>query len=399
MLIGIVGKPNVGKSTFFKALTLTHAEIANYPFTTIQPNHGIGYVRVPCPETHFHTKCRPKHGFCKEGIRFVPVELLDVAGLVPGAHEGKGRGNQFLDDLRAADAFIHVIDLSGGTNELGEPVAANSRNPAEDVRFLDHELDLWYLRLMRKTWEKFVRTTTQEKGEAAPAIARQLSGLNVREDMVVQLLKELRLEGVRLGDWQGSDLERFAERLRQETKRMLIAANKADVPGAADHLARLQQEFPKLRMRACSAECELALREAAQHGLIAYTPGDGSFAVQAAERLSVRQAGALSFIEQEVLGRFGTTGVQECLNATVFELLKCKAVFPVANPKFTDQDGNVLPDCFLVPPATTALQFAFLVHTDLGQRFVRAVDLRRNIAVGKDHVLQDGDVIQIVSAR
>ncbi|KHO52201.1 MAG: hypothetical protein QT08_C0013G0023 [archaeon GW2011_AR17] len=155
MLIGVVGKPSTGKSTFFKAITLAEVEIANYPFTTIKPNHAVGYIRIACADKDFATQCHPRMGYCIDHQRFLPVDLLDVAGLVPGASEGLGMGNAFLDDLNQADALIHVIDLSGSTNEKGEPVIAGSYDPINDVLFLDEELDLWYLRLLNKGWEKF----------------------------------------------------------------------------------------------------------------------------------------------------------------------------------------------------------------------------------------------------
>jgi len=154
MLIGIVGKANVGKSTFFKAATLAEVEIANYPFTTIKPNHGTGFVKVDCVDKEFNVKCNPRFGYCLDGKRFVPVDLLDVAGLVPGAHEGKGMGSEFLNDLNQADALIHIIDVSGSTNEKGEKVPILSYDPANDIKFLEKELDMWYLRLIEKGWEK-----------------------------------------------------------------------------------------------------------------------------------------------------------------------------------------------------------------------------------------------------
>ena len=163
MLVGIVGKPNVGKSTFYKAATLAEAEIANYPFATIKPNEGVGYVRLPCADKDFNTQCNPRTGFCVNHFRFVPIQLLDVAGLVAGAHEGKGMGNQFLDDLRQADVLIHVIDVAGSTNDKGEPIVVGGHDPAVDVRFLEVELDMWYLGILKKGWEKFARTVTQEK--------------------------------------------------------------------------------------------------------------------------------------------------------------------------------------------------------------------------------------------
>ncbi len=179
MLIGIVGKPNVGKSTFFKAATLAEVEIANYPFATIKPNSGVGYVKVKDPARDFNKISNPRNGYVLKEFRFVPVQLIDVAGLVPGAHEGLGMGNQFLDDLRQADVLIHVIDVSGSTNEKGEQVEPLTYDPAEDVKFLEVELDMWYLGILRKGWEKFARTVMQEKSEIHKALAKQLSGLKV----------------------------------------------------------------------------------------------------------------------------------------------------------------------------------------------------------------------------
>ena len=113
MLIGVVGKPSTGKSTFFKAATLAEVETANYPFTTIKPNHAVGYVKIDCVDKEFEVQCNPRMGYCLNHKRFVPIDLLDVAGLVPGASEGAGMGNQFLDVLNQANALIHVIDVSG----------------------------------------------------------------------------------------------------------------------------------------------------------------------------------------------------------------------------------------------------------------------------------------------
>src|SRR3989344_3018301 len=162
MLIGVVGKANVGKSTLFKAMTMADVLIANYPFATIEPNKGFGFVRIPCVDAFFGTQCNPRVGYCEEHNRFVPVEIVDVAGLVPGAHEGKGMGNHFLDDLRPADALIHVVDISGGTNEKGDPVEPGSYDPLNDIRFLETELDMWYLQILNKGWQKFARQVQQE---------------------------------------------------------------------------------------------------------------------------------------------------------------------------------------------------------------------------------------------
>ena len=194
MLVGVVGKANVGKSTFFKAATLANVEIANYPFTTIKANHGTAYVKLDCVDKEFNVHCNPKFGYCIDSKRFVPVELLDVAGLVPGAHEGKGMGNQFLDDLNQADALIHIIDVAGSTNEKGEPVPPLSYDPANDIRFLEHELDMWYLRLIEKGWDRFARSVNQEKPELNKVVSKQLSALMVTEKLMEKVIQKLNLD-------------------------------------------------------------------------------------------------------------------------------------------------------------------------------------------------------------
>ncbi|MBW2995732.1 redox-regulated ATPase YchF [Candidatus Woesearchaeota archaeon] len=399
MLVGIVGKPSCGKSTFFKAATLAEAEIANYPFTTIKPNHGVGYVKVECADKDFNVKCSPKFGYCIDSIRFVPVDLLDVAGLVPGAHKGLGKGNEFLDDLNQADVLIHVIDVSGSTNEKGEPVQPLSYNPAEDIKFLEVELDMWYFRNINKGWEKFARQIQQENRNIKQALAKQLSFLRVTEEIIEDVIKSLGLNKEKPLEWTEDNLKQIASELRKITKPMIIAANKIDVPGAADNFTKLQNEFPDYIMVACSSESELALKEAAKHKLINYTPGNNDFEISKQDNLSDKQKKALEFVKNNVLAKFGSTGVQQVLDDAVFKLLKYIAVYPVANNKLQDKDGNTLPDCYLVPNTATALDFAYQVHTDLGDNFIRAIDVRTKMVVGKDHPLKHRDVIEIVTSK
>ena len=398
MLVGIVGKANVGKSTFFKAQTLANVEIANYPFTTIKPNHGSGYVRVECADKEFNIKCNPRFGYCINGIRFVPVELLDVAGLVPGAHEGKGMGNQFLDDLNQADVLIHIIDISGSTNEKGESVPPLSYDPANDIRFLEKELDMWYLRLIEKGWEKFARTVNQERPELNKAVAKQLSSLRVTEKLMENVIQKLRLNSD-IMNWDRNDLLKIAVELRKATKPMLIACNKIDVEGAYGNYERLKKEFTEHTFVACSAESELALKEAAKHGLIEYVPGGKDFNVVDEARINERQINALAFIKENVIGKYGSTGAQNVLDAAVFEVLGYIAVFPGGVNKLSDQHGSILPDCFLMPPNTTALDFAFRLHTDIGKNFIKAIDVRSKKPVGKEHILKNRDVIEIATSK
>ncbi len=399
MLLGLVGKPSCGKSTFFKALTLADVAIASYPFTTIKPNRGAGHVRLKCADSDFHEQCNPREGYCVEHNRFVPVEVLDVAGLVPGAHEGKGLGNQFLDDLRQGDALIHVVDASGSANEKGEIGKPGTYNPANDIRFLEEEIDLWYFGLLKKYWEKFAKVAFLEHKKLGEAIAKQFSGLGGSEAAIDRVIDELKLDRENPLKWSDENLRAFATVLRRATKPLLIAANKCDLPMAAENIKRLQLEFPDYKIIPCSAEAELALKEAARAGLIRYIPGDGKFDLIEGAALLPQQQAALEFIKKNVLDAYGSTGVQQAINVAVFELLGYVAIFPGGMSKLADQHGRVLPDCFLMPPGTTALDFAFKLHTDFGKNFIRAIDVRKRLPVGKEYILQDRDVIEIVSGK
>jgi len=398
MLVGLVGKPSAGKSTFFRAATLAEAEIANYPFTTIKPNSGVGYVKIECVDKEFGKQCNPRTGFCLKGTRFVPMQVLDVAGLVPEAHLGKGRGNQFLDDLRQADVLIHVVDVSGSLNALGEPVDTGSYDPAKDIEFLEVELDMWYLGIITKGWEKFARTIQQEGTQAHRALGKQLSGLGVTEEMVEEALNKLQLPA-RVVEWKDPDLMRLATELRKRTKPMIIAANKVDVRGAKENYERLVKQFPHYRIIPCSAESELALREAAKAGLIEYVAGEDHFEILHPDRLNENQMKALQFIKDSILAKHGGTGVQHVLDHAILDILKYIAIFPGGVNKLEDQYGNCLPDCFLLKEGSTALDFAYKLHTDFGKNFIRAIDVKTKRTVGKEYVLKHRDVVEIVSSK
>ncbi|MGC9310182.1 MAG: redox-regulated ATPase YchF [Candidatus Aenigmatarchaeota archaeon] len=381
MKIGLVGKPNVGKSTFFKAATLIDIKIANFPFTTIEPNVGFGFVRVECAEKAFGVKCNPRQGYCIDGNRFVPVELIDVAGLVPGAHEGRGMGNKFLDDVRQADALIHVVDASGATDSEGRDCEAG-HDPMEDVEFLEDELNFWFSGLLEKHWKKL---------KEPKDISKQMSGLKVTDDDVMAVISKLNLPET-VYNWNDGQRFSFAKALRERVQPILIAANKTDKPGAEKHLPKLIE----LGAIPCSADSELALKSAAKAGLVKYIPGDGTFEITAA--MSEKQEEALDKIAATMKER-GSTGVQEILNRAVFEVLKYIVIFPGGMKKLADKDGNVLPDAFLMPPNSTALDFAYRLHTDFGDKFICAYDVKTKQRVGKEHKLKNGDVVEIVSGR
>ncbi len=393
MLLGLIGKPNVGKSTFFKSCTLASIEIGNRPFVTIRPNHGIGYVRIDCIDKELGIQCQPRMGYCVNHQRFVSVELMDVAGLVEGASEGKGLGNQFLDDLRQADLFIHIVDISGTTDEGGKETSGY--NPLKDIKMLENELDLWYSGILKKVWKAFSRTIQMEKGDFAKAVAKQFSGLKVSEDDVKEVLLKLKYNSEKPAEWSEEQVRNFANALRHLTKPMIIAANKVDKPDAKKNYERLKESYPELMIVPCSSDSELALREASKAELIEYIPGDKEFKINE-KKVNEKQKLALEIIKKNVLDVYGSTGVQEVLNKAVFDLLKYIAVFP-AGGNFKDSKGNVLPDCFLIPFGSTALDFAYHIHSDLGDNFVKAIDVRTKKAVGKEHVLKHRDGIEIIT--
>jgi len=390
MLIGLVGKPSVGKSTFFKACTLADVAIAPYPFTTIKPNQGIGYVKIDCIDKEFGVQCQPRTGYCKNGIRFVPVQLVDVAGLVKDAHKGKGRGNEFMNDLREADLLIQILDASGKTDEGGNPT--EGYDVTEEVEFLRDEIDMWIYGILERSWNSLVRKSRATK--LSLELFNQLSGLKIKEEDVKDIMKKLELSE-KGEDWKESHILEFVREIRKKSKPIIIAANKIDMPEAEKNLKILKDTYPETFIVPCSADSELALREASNHGLIDYTPGDKDFKIKG--ELSDKQKKALDAIKKNVLDKYGSTGVQEVLNSATFNFLKYIAVFPAGVNKLADSKGRVLPDCFLVPPGTTALDFAFKLHTDLGKNFVKAIDVRTKKAVGKEYVLKNRDGIEIIT--
>lgn len=398
MLVGLVGKPNVGKSTFFRAATLTQVPVGNYPFVTIKPNHGTAYVKTKCVSEFFGVTPNPRTGYFVNGWRFVGIDLMDVAGLVPGAHEGLGMGNAFLDDLRQADVLIHVIDCAGATNEKGEPVENHTYNPANDIKFLETELDMWYFGLIEKGWDKFAKVTVQTHTDIIKALAKQLSGLGVNEVMLLDVVrKKLNLEDKPAIHWTQDDKMKLATQLRLITKPIIIAANRVDMPLAKENLDRITKDFPQYKIISCSADSEVALRNAAKAELIDYVPGDKTFTLK--KELNPAQKQALEFIQKNVLDVFGNTGVQQVLDTAVFDVLKYIPIYPGSIGKLGDSQGRILPDCFLLKQGSTALDFAFKLHSDFGNKFIRAIDVKKKITVGKDHVLAHSDVIEIVADK
>ncbi|MCK4476926.1 redox-regulated ATPase YchF [Candidatus Bathyarchaeota archaeon] len=398
--IGIVGKPNVGKSTFFSAATLAPAEIANYPFTTIKPNRGIGYIRTPCVHEEFNVKDNPVNSLCLDGVRLIPVELIDCAGLVPGAWQGRGLGNQFLDEIRKADALIHIVDAAGATDIEGKQCKPGTHDPLEDVRFLEVEITMWIANILKRDWAKMARTI-ESKGAGVDLLSQleeRLSGLSIKRGHIFEAIRQSRLNADKPASWSEEELLKFIDTLRRVAKPMLVAANKIDLPAAEENVERLKQQ--DYFVVPCSAEAELALRRATEKEWIDYKPGDCNYNILKPAALSETQQKALQIIKERILAPFGTTGVQEAINAAYFKLLNCIVVYPVEDiEKLSNHNGEVLPDAYIVPYGTTARQLAYLIHTELGDNFIYAVEVREKKRIGEGHVLKDRDVITIVSAK
>ncbi|WP_436935698.1 redox-regulated ATPase YchF [Halovenus marina] len=388
--VALAGKPNAGKSTFYQAATMADVEVGNYPFTTIDPNRGVSYVRTRCPCLDRDQRCDSDN--CREGKRYVPVELLDVAGLVPGAHEGRGLGNQFLDELTDADVILHVVDASGGTNPEGEPVEVGEHDPVEDVDFIEREMDRWLASIIDRNWESIERQSRSPDFDIDESLAEMLTGVGATPTDIARVLRELSYpDDPRQWD---ADLRReLAALIRERTKPIVVVANKADI-APEDNIDRLREAADVVVP--ASAEGELALRRGHEAGLVEYDPGDETFTL--ADDASEAQREGLESV-RAVIDEWGGTGVQTALDRAVYDVLDRITVYPVENEtRWTDGQDRMLPDAHLLRRGATPPDLAYAVHSDIGEGYIHAVDARENRRIGDDHELSEGDVIKIVSS-
>ncbi len=389
--IALAGKPNAGKSTFYTAATMADVDIANYPFTTIDANRGVSYVRTDCPCLERDTRCGNDN--CHAGKRYVPIELLDVAGLVPGAHEGKGLGNQFLDELTNADVIINVIDASGGTNEKGEPVDIGSHDPLEDIDFVEEEMDLWLAGIIDRNWESIERASRSPGFDIDDELADLLSGFGAGPTAIATALRDLEYPEDPI-QWTDEHREALARDIRQRTKPIVVAANKIDVASEENVKRLLELDKPVIPT---TAEGELALRRAADGGLVEYDPGDETLEISG--EVSDAQREALEGLA-ETMAKWEGTGVQGALNYAVYDLQDHLTAYPVQDAsKWTDGTGNVLPDALLLPDGSTPVDLAYAVHSDIGDGYLHAVNAKTSREISDGYELEEGDVIKIVSTN
>ncbi len=393
--IGLVGKPSVGKSSFFNAATMNDVPEGAYPFTTIDPSIGEAYVRVEDAAPEFDEVSTPTVGFLRGDVRFVPTKLVDVAGLIPGAHEGNGLGNQFLTDLNETDVLIHVVDFSGTTDIEGE--ATEGHDPREDIEFLTEELDQWYLGVLEKGIERYESGYTTEEDAIEEELAEQMSAFKTNEDEIKRLIRRTDV-GFDPTEWEPADKLELARAIRKETKPMVIVANKMDTEAAQENYEAIttDPDYEDLTIVPASAHAERALKSAEQAGVIEYRPGDSDFEIVG--DVSGEQEQGLEQI-RDFLEEYGATGVQAALEVALFDILGVTPVFPGSANGLENDRGEVLPDCYLLPPQSTAEDFAYSLHSDIGDGFLHAIDCRSNRQVGASYEVEPRDVLEVITTN
>jgi ribosome-binding ATPase YchF (GTP1/OBG family) len=398
--IGLIGKTNTGKTTFFNSATLLSAEVSNYPFTTKKPTMGNAHAITHCVHKEFNLQDNPKNSGCTDGWRFIPVELVDLPGLIKGAWEGKGLGNQFLTIAAQSDALLHIVDASGSIDASGKIAEPGTGDPVADIADIEEELVMWYLKLLEANRDKISRAIGSGMNTVA-AITEVFRGIGVKEDHVKLALVQNNLAETTFDNNFGiKESKDFCWSLREISKPTLIVANKVDLPTATENFKRLREEYRDVIIIPASADAELTLRRAESKGIIRYIPGDERFEINDQTKLNDKQKWALNFIRKDILGEYMRTGVQFAINVAVFKLLKMNAVYPVADiQRFSDKHGNVLPDVYLMRSGSTVEDLAKEIHTELAKGVIYALDGRDGIRLPVNYQLKDRDVLSIVSAR
>jgi ribosome-binding ATPase YchF (GTP1/OBG family) len=399
VIIGIVGKPSSGKSTFLNAACLTDVKVSELPFTTIDANKGVAYAKVKCVCKDLDVNDNPKNSICIDGIRFIPLNLLDVAGLVPDAHKGKGLGNKFLNDLSRADVLLHIVDMTGALDKSGNRVAEGENDPCEDILFLEEELNYWVKDILeREDWDKFTRSS-RDKKKMIGDLHNRLSGLKISQQHIVTALKESSLEDKLPSEWTDDEMLKFSKTIREISKPILIIANKIDKEISVKNLDNLKAKY-KGSIIPCSALAEYVLRKYNEDKIIKYLPGSSDFQIIDKDKLKPNELETLNRIKKEILDKFGETGVQKTLNYATFTISDLIAVYPVSDiTHYSDKDNNVLPDVFLVKKGTLLRDFVRdKIHSDLAKHFIHGIDARTKKRLGENYELKNNDIIKIVSA-
>lgn len=396
--IGLIGKTNTGKTTFFNSATLSSEEISSYPFTTKSPVSGIAHAITLCVHPEFKIQDNPNNSKCLDGWRYIPIELIDLPGLIKDAWKGKGLGNQFLSIAAQSDVLLHVVDASGGIDSTGKITEAGSGDPISDFADIEEELIMWYLKILEGNRDKLSKLI-QSGTDILDAITDLYRGIGVSKTHVKDTFQATSLEEKNFDDFNMDDSKKFASYLRKISKPTLIVANKVDVEGADKNFARLRERYNDSIVIPVSGDSEFVLRRAEQKGLIKYSPGSETFEIIKSDELNEKQNNALDFIKRGIMGEYMRTGVQFAINVAVFKLLKMNSIYPVADEEnMADKKGRILPDLILLKDGATISDLAKEIHTDLTKGLLYGKDLRYNLRLPTDYQLRDRDVVSLVSA-
>lgn len=396
--IGLIGKTNTGKTTFFNAATLSSEEISSYPFTTKKPIFGVTHAITLCVHPEFKVEDNPNNSKCVDGWRYIPIELIDLPGLIKDAWKGKGLGNQFLSIAAQSDALLHIVDASGGIDSSGQISESGTGDPISDFADIEEELVLWYQKILEGNRDK-ISKTIHSGSDPVDAITDLYRGIGVKKTHVTTALQSTGLIEKNFDNFDMADSKKLAANLRKISKPTLIVANKIDVEGADRNFDRLRERYNDTIVIPASGDSELSLRRAEQKGLIKYSPGSEQFDIIKSDELNKKQTDALDFIKKGIMGEYMRTGVQFAINIAVFKLLKMNSIYPVANDKnLTDKKGRILPDLILLKDGATVNDLAREIHTDLTKGLLYAKDLRYNLRLPIDYQLRDRDVVSLVSA-
>ena len=396
--IGLIGKTNTGKTTFFNSATLSSESISSYPFTTKLPVSGTGHAVALCVHSEFLIHDNPHNSKCIDGWRYIPIELIDLPGLIKGAWRGKGLGNRFLSIAAQSDALLHVVDSSGGIDSKGQITNTGSGDPISDYADIEEELIMWYHKILEGNRDKLSKLIS-DGANTADVITEIYRGIGVSTAHVLTALSVSGLEKTHFDDFGIPETKKFVSILRKISKPTLIVANKIDIAGADKNFIRLRERYADSIVIPVSADGEFSLRRAEKKGMIKYSPGSEQFEILKPDDLTKKQSDALNIIKGKIMGEYMQTGVQFAINVIVFKLLKMNTIYPVANAKtLSDHQGRVLPDLILLKDGSTVMDLAREIHTDLTKGLLYANDLRYNLRLPIDYQLRDRDVISLVNA-
>ncbi len=400
--IVFVGKTNAGKTTLFNSATGLSAPIGDYSFTTKEPMIGKAYVTTPCVHKEFMVKDNPVNSLCIDGWRYIPVELMDLPGLIKGASLGKGLGTRFLSAAAVADAFIHVVDASGSIDEEGKIAEPGSGDPMLDYTEIEGEIIQWFKGIIENNLGRVARKVEEagSEREGIKVLSDVMAGIKVTKEHITVALEDLNVSVKDLVKGPNEDLLwSFAAKVRELSKPTLIVANKMDLPTADVGLRKLRDKITDKPIIPVSGRYELLLKRASENGAVKFNPVEDNYIVVDNEKLSTEEKRALDFMNKFAMREMMRHGLQFALNFVVFKLLRMNVVYPVADPKrLSDKKGRVLPDAILIKDGSTIIDLAEAVHSELVKGILYGLDIRTGIRLPPSYKLKDGDVIHIVSA-